>query len=325
MLEDFSVPSVVRLIVNPVSGSHLRGDLVGALAASLEKRGFAAEITRTARSGDATRLAREAVEAAAHAVIVVGGDGTVRETVVGLLGSHVPMLVAPAGTENLVARHFGFIAEAESLAAAIRRMNCIRIDVGRANGRPFVVIAGFGFDAEVVQRLHDARQGHITHMDYTGPIWHTFWRHRFPRIRVTADGDVISDTRGFVLISNVERYALGLKPVPGAIETDGLLDVCAYACRHQADLIGHTWRVICGRGLESSDVAHRRARHLKIETVPDTPVELDGDVAEALMSLDGRAASTSTPATASTDGNALPASVEFTVEPAALAICRPIQ
>ncbi|GGO18250.1 hypothetical protein GCM10010980_16260 [Corynebacterium marinum] len=105
-------------------------------------------------------------------IVVVGGDGTVHEAVNGLLGPvggkardplGLPALaVIPTGSANVFARALGFppdpVLAARRLAGLLRADLRRPICLGTWNDRWFAVNAGFGMDADVVARVHDARQ-----------------------------------------------------------------------------------------------------------------------------------------------------------------------
>jgi diacylglycerol kinase family enzyme len=207
----------------------------------------------------------------------MGGDGTVREVIDGLLDTGVPMVVWPTGTENLVAKAFGFRRNPKSILKALTDGIVRPIDVGVANGKPFLILTGVGFDAEVVHRLARARQGHITHLTYGGPIWRTFWEHRFPAVRVLADGQPYWEGRGLVFVGNIARYSLGLRVIRDAVPDDGLLDLCIFPCRHHIDLLAHSFRTLAGVQIEYGGVKYRRCQRIRVEASESVPVEIDGD------------------------------------------------
>ena len=98
-------------------------------------------------------------------LVAVGGDGTVSA----LLNERppLPVTVLPAGTENLVARHFGLRRDPRSLAGTIAAGRSVPVDVGQAAGRRFLLMAGFGFDAEIVSRHHQSPR--LAHPAASGP------------------------------------------------------------------------------------------------------------------------------------------------------------
>ncbi len=77
---------------------------------------------------------------------------------------------------------------------------------------------------------------------------------------VEADGEVlVRSGRGLVFVSNIARYAVGLRICQKAKFDDGLLDVCIYLCDHQTTLLGHAWRTVRGTHLEHPNVIYRQA------------------------------------------------------------------
>jgi diacylglycerol kinase (ATP) len=259
----------VFAILNPVAGASSQRQRVRA-------DGVDVELAVTAAAGDGIRLASAAARHA-DAVVAIGGDGTVGEVVNGLTGTDVPLLIWPTGTENLVAKALGFAPCEEVLAGCLRHGSELTIDVGVANGRSFLVVAGVGFDAEVVHRLARHRSGHITHLSYSGPIWRTFWEHRFPALRVETDDGRRWEGRGLVFVGNIGRYALGLPVVRDAHPGDGALDLLILPCANHLTLIGHSIRTLMRRHIEHPGVIYRRVQRVRIEADNTVPFELDGD------------------------------------------------
>ncbi len=271
----------IHVIINPIAGACKQAGVLKLLLSRLRAEGITVEALTTKAAGEAWRMAADA-PGRADAVVAVGGDGTVCEVANGLTGSHVPLIIWPTGTENLVAKSLGFKPDVDLVATCVLRGQNRPLDVGIANGRSFLVVAGVGFDAEVVQRLVRYRRGHITHLSYAGPIWRTFWEHRFPAVKVFNEGRVFWEGRGLVFLGNMARYALGLPVVRDARPDDGLLDLCIFSCRQRRQLVAHSIRTLLKRHVEHPDVRYARVRQVRIESSEPVPVELDGDPAGML-------------------------------------------
>jgi len=267
----------VHVIVNPRSGYGGQGQVLTDLKAALRaaEMDFVEYTTRAPE--DATRYARQHAEHAA-AAIVWGGDGTVNEVASGLAGTGVPILACPAGTENLLAKELRVSSDPHKIVQALHYGHVVDCDVGRINGRNFLLILGVGFDGEVVRRLTAVRRGHISHLSYFWPIWRTFWEHDFPRMRITADGEKIFDDYGLAFVGNISRYSVGLRICRDALYDDGLLDLVVFSCRQQTALMLHAAWTLLRRHPLKGNVTYRQARRFRIETDRPVPSQVDGDV-----------------------------------------------
>jgi diacylglycerol kinase family enzyme len=135
-----------RCICNPVSGNADHADAVERL---LSGRGFA--VDRTEGAGDALELARAAGEDGVSEVAVAGGDGTVNEVLRGLAQAEhlgeVTLSIVPVGTANLLAGTIGLTDRKQAVEIADTG-DVRRVDVGFADGEPFLVSCIAGLPAE---------------------------------------------------------------------------------------------------------------------------------------------------------------------------------
>jgi YegS/Rv2252/BmrU family lipid kinase len=135
------------LIMNPASGS---GDHAEFARQKARGKGFA--VWETEGEGDGHRLGQRAAEEDVSEVAVCGGDGTINEVLRGLAAADhlddVTLDVIPAGTANLLAGTLG-IRDVRHGFELTDKGEIRSVDVGMADGEPFVVscIAGFPADA----------------------------------------------------------------------------------------------------------------------------------------------------------------------------------
>lgn len=268
----------IQYIVNPKSGASSSKMLVSQFKDYLTESGFDVRVHFTKSLEHACELATQAsVDYGCAAVVAAGGDGTIREALQGLEGTDKPFLPIPCGTENLLANELGFDLHLNTLIRAFNG-ELKPLDLGTINGRCFTSIVGFGFDGDVIDRISRTRKGHISHMTYFWPIWRVFWEHRFPKIKVVADGKEFFNDRGLVFIGNISRYAIGLSICKNANYSDGLLDICIFRCHDQAHLIYHSLQVMFKTHLKSKNILYRQAETIQVESA-DGPVycQIDGD------------------------------------------------
>jgi diacylglycerol kinase family enzyme len=275
----------VLLAVNPSAGARSRASVIEQLHRDLAKQGFLAEAV-----SDIDVLAAKAAELLAagtlRGVVAAGGDGTIR-LVADKTPPGTPLAILPLGTENLLARYLGLSADPGKLAQLIADGCQVQMDAGRAGGRLFTLMAGCGFDADVVRRLHSQRAGHIHHLSYAKPILDSIRNYEYPELRVRyapAEGDGSQATElteqitaRWVFVVNLPRYAGGLSFAPQASGSDGLLDVCTFREGSLWHGLVYLSGVMFGQHQSMEHFVRVRTRKLRIESAQPAPYQLDGD------------------------------------------------
>jgi len=270
-------PRLIRIILNPISGAGQDQRFLRDLVRHATLRGFTVEISPTQRPGHAADLARSTPDDA-YAIVSLGGDGTHREVLSGLVGRPVPACIVPSGTENVLARTFGLIGTLRETLNVLHRRRFLELDVGLANDHPFILFSGVGFDAAVTQEVQARRHGRIHRTAYYGPILRAWWRYAAPPLTVSVEGRPLCDDAGFVLVANTPLYGGRLRIAPRAVADDGRLDVVCFRAQSRWQLLGLYARTLCGTHLDHPLVAAARGRRVDVTAAgPNSPVQLDGD------------------------------------------------
>jgi diacylglycerol kinase family enzyme len=303
----------VGIAANRSSGMGGGVRLVERLADALRRVGLRTEVAWTPGEREAL-VNRARSDPHCRCLVAVGGDGTVSA----LLNDRpsVPLTVLPAGTENLVAQHFGLRRDPKLLARTIADGRTVRVDLGVARGQRFLLMAGFGFDADVVTRHHRSRlsrAGSIrpTHrLAYVEPILRSSLAYRFPSISVQiADpGSQELVTGTTVFLFNMPRYALGLPFAPAAQDDDGWLDLVVFREPGPFRAVYYLWTVLLGTHLDSASVIHRRVKQVFVTADQPIPVQIDGDPAGYVLPGGGAPPSASATVDRTREGGAWHAS-----------------
>jgi diacylglycerol kinase (ATP) len=271
----------VLVSVNPKAGARSGRPLADRLVQCLRERGWTAEIVTDI--DDLQRMSEaKMADGTLRAVVAAGGDGTVG-LVVNRTPVGTPIAVLPLGTENLLAKYLELEADPEGLAAILDQGRLVRLDAGEANGRIFLLMAGCGFDAEVVRRMHQQRTGHISHLSYFKPIIDSIRSYEYPELRIRLldqDGPTTDQTElraKWVFVVNLPRYAAGLSLVPQADGTDGRLDVCTFREGSLLSGLMYLAGVVAGQHQNWEDCTTAQVRRLRIEADEPVPFQLDGD------------------------------------------------
>src|SRR6185295_13220338 len=98
--------------------------------------------------------------------------------------------------------------------------------IGRTEHRLFLLGAGAGLDAAIVDVVHRTRGKKLNFFSYVWPAIATILRYAYPHIAVTVDGEKICDDAQYVIVGNCSWSAGAFCATPRATLNDGLLDVC---------------------------------------------------------------------------------------------------
>ncbi len=268
----------VVVLINPKAGPKASRPWASEFVERMHAAGFLTELYNdlTAATEQANRWH---AEGALRALVGAGGDGTAAE-LVNRTVEGVPLALLPRGNSNLLARYYRFPRDSELLAQTLIDGVTARADAGLANGRIFLLMAGCGFDAEVVRRVHGQRKGHINITTYVKPAVQAAWQYPFPEIRCeweSSDGTTGRCSSRWLFVFNMPCYGGGFQIAPHANGTDGLLDVCGLDRGGVWSVLKYATAIRLGLTRRLSDWSTRTVRKIRITGDGQVPYQLDGD------------------------------------------------
>jgi diacylglycerol kinase (ATP) len=257
------------------------------------------EICFTAAPGDATRLARRALQSGAGWLATAGGDGTIHEVVNGFftgpenIRPRASLSFLPCGSGNDWVRTLNLPANTLEAVELLVRSQVRFVDVGFAGyqaldgsgaERAFLNVAEAGVGGKVVTHMKGgfflARRG----IGYRLFAIAAALIYKRPELRLVIDGNQpIASGRVLSLIVASGRYfGAGMHCAPMARPDDGLLEIITLGDFGKAELLFKVRRFFSGTYLSDPKTTHRSAR--SIEAVSDERVflELDGELVGTL-------------------------------------------
>jgi diacylglycerol kinase (ATP) len=235
---------------------------------------------------------------APEVVLVIGGDGTVREAAEGIAraarpGPRPALLIAPAGTGNSVHRAlWGDLPWPEVLRTALGTRATVirRLDIawagdreravgGRAVGERAVLLgAATGFVAEVTARARELAEvaGRERYHRAMGEVLPTY--RPYPG-RVTVDGTVLHKGPTTMALVGGARHRVGtFNVLPRSELDDGLLDICVIdgdlSTAERDELALH---IMAGTHLGRRGVHYAQGRHVLLERTDALPLTFEHD------------------------------------------------
>lgn len=270
----------VLVIRNPVAGRAPARARSQRVLAALAAHGCIVTERITEARGDAERFAVEAVSESYDIVAVAGGDGTLNEVVNGLGRQAPPLAVIPMGTVNLFAREIGLARTDKAIIETILRGIARPVRLGSVNDRRFLMVAGIGFDAHVVQGVGPRIKRAIGVFAYAWRFMLELVRYRFPRYAVVADGARYSVASA--VIAKGRYYAGPFVLAPNATLSKPALDLCLFKTGGVLPALSYAAALGAGILARHPSVDLLDAREVLIEGPAGEPIQLDGDTPPGL-------------------------------------------
>lgn len=266
------------IVYNPFAGQTSSPDReLRAAAAVWRDQGWQVDLRPTQGPGDGTRLARTAVQQAYDVVVAAGGDGTINEVINGLAGSETALATLPLGTMNVWARELGLPLQPRAAAEAILGWKARPIDLGRAGGRYFLLMAGIGIDAAITSIVRSEEKRRLGALAYVLRTLDLIPHIRGTRARLVIDGKTIRGRVLWIVVGNSQLYGGVIKITNRASIDDGLLDICVIKGDGFASALMHIISLIRQRYSLDPEIEYYRARTVQIVAKQRLPVQVDGD------------------------------------------------
>jgi YegS/Rv2252/BmrU family lipid kinase len=228
------------------------------------------------KSREAPAKVGEALKEQPELMLVWGGDGMVQRCLDAVVGADVTVGILPAGTANLLALNLGIPVELP-VAYDIAMNGATRhIDLGRLNGEHFAVMAGMGFDADMIKSANGSLKGRLGKLAY---VWTGLRAVRAEATRTTIklDGEVWFDGDATcVLVGNVAKVLGGVEVFDAAAPDDGWLDIGVSTAQGAFAWSRALLHVGIGRGDASPYIKRGRARKMTVQLASPLRYELDG-------------------------------------------------
>jgi diacylglycerol kinase (ATP) len=271
------------IIANPSSGKEQAAEYMDQIKQQLERSGFEVETRVTEGEGDATRFAKDACDSKFDAIVAMGGDGTMNETVNGLAEQpHRPAMgVVPLGTVNDFARALQVPLEPEK-AIEVLGGKTNPVDIGKINNRYFLNILALGGIAEATGEVTSEKKTSMGALAYIVEGLKTLTDKTPFTITVEADTGMYEEESLIFLAALTNSVAGFEKLAPDAEIADGHFHCFIVKDVALPKLLRIGTALLKGNLQNDPDVIYFKSKELKINSPVDLKANVDGDMGDSV-------------------------------------------
>jgi YegS/Rv2252/BmrU family lipid kinase len=271
------------VIANPAAGRGTTTKALSELRADFAARGVI-EFYATTIAGEEETLAARALDTGVQTIVAVGGDGTCSHVAQAILGSKKPcrLAVIPTGTGNDFAKTLGVAKLSPgAIADLVARDDATAfIDVGSADGYPFLNSCGFGFDASVLEASNRVRflKGDAV---YIYAALGQLFTYRGMDVSPNGTPGVTRGRMLMVTVSNGRSLGGAFKIAPHASVIDGKLDACFFNDSNVVERVRLFVGAMRGNHIGMRSVTTASVQLLSLTFASNPSMEMDGELRRA--------------------------------------------
>jgi diacylglycerol kinase (ATP) len=270
-------------IANANAGRGKAGRKINSLIHILNNHKFDYELELTRAPLHATELAQIAIEKGFQKIVVFGGDGTLNETVNGIMQSgrqaEIKLGLIPEGGGNDFAKNFKLSDNLEKAIDLLKKQKTQLIDIGKIENLYFINALGLGFDAQVAHISNSIKYLNGLPRYLVAVIKALIKLKKF-QAEITLDNCTL--TKPFLLFSvgNGLSTGGGFLLTPEARVSDGLLDICLISKVSRGRILSLLPNAIKGQHLKEPEVIIHQSKTIRVKTDQVLPIYFDGELPE---------------------------------------------
>src|SRR5690554_2294877 len=264
------------LIINPISGSiQDKTETVAQIREILEMHQFQLRIWETSGTDDQQKIRKLITENQYDAILVGGGDGTVKMVAEVILELEQRIGIIPLGSANGLATSLG-ISSLDEAIEAVTEGEEINMDAIMINGELSLHLSDFGFNASLIKKFEDGgERGMLSYFKSSLAQLFDIQPYRF---EITIDGKTELINAKMLVIANGNKYGTGALINPTGKIDDGLFEIIAVDPAGFEDIVKISIAMFRGNLNEMESVRIWQASKAVIKNLDKADFQIDGEL-----------------------------------------------
>lgn len=281
-----------HIISNPNSNSKNRKNNEEFLIDYFSKNNIRYTIHTSDGTGKGCEIARELCANGIRHLMIFGGDGSINEVVNGIYESginteDVCLAIVPLGTGNDFCRTLGYPKQTSEFLPFMEKAEFIPTDVGIVesvvNGeitsrRRFINIAGFAFDAAVINETVKGKPKLFPNAVYLMKLVKVLFSYKATRVNVTTAEGSYSEKIFTIACGNAQYNGNGMHQVPMADPHDGLLDLVTIRDLSPLKVVANVKNLFSGKHITMQEVKVTHTPYVELSSDKPLLGEVEGEM-----------------------------------------------
>ena len=266
-------------VMNPFAGQRRANRFLPDIISLYNRAGYDVTTYMTGGPGEAVQVV-ERLAPQMDLIVACGGDGTMNETISGILrsGADVPIGYIPAGSTNDFASSLGLSANIMQAAQEVLEGSPQPYDVGDFGGRYFSYVASFGAFTRTSYATPQTIKNALGHTAYLLEGIQELSQIRKEHIRMEIDDMVVEDDFLFGAISNATSVGGILTLDPKQVDlSDGKFEILLVRAPRNLTEISECIQAVQSQKYNCAMITFRSASQVRVYASEDMPWTLDGE------------------------------------------------
>jgi YegS/Rv2252/BmrU family lipid kinase len=277
----------MKTIVFIINSNHSISSLNQRIINACEQQSeFTTNTYFTKHPKHAFEIAKQAANENTNVIVAVGGDGTIHETLNGILSvqSHKSLLaILPNGTGNDFMRTRQHFKNPEQFLHAVLSNKSESIDIGKITSSSaihyFINIADIGFGGAVIHTLTKQRKVVGGKLAYSLAILKTFFTYKKSVLKISAPDFMHESATFMAIFCNGSIFGSGLTIHPDAKANDGQLNLVIIGNISLLDYLRYLPNLKKGKFIQHPEVHYLEYNEITVESQTPQWTETDGEIA----------------------------------------------